>query len=177
MSTPAPNGTQDVGFRVMNTALQKKGSYDVVVGAGDELALGAMAALKSAGKWSSTPKLAVIGAEGSPQAVDHIKAGDTPFKATSAVHFGLVGYVPGRLIGRWGDGLSIPQFLEYNSFLIDSGDTAEEFAKDLDRCAELYEEMLDGDQRYITPRGEISYETRTGTYEGGLPDKLPAVQA
>ncbi|MEJ7650727.1 MAG: sugar ABC transporter substrate-binding protein [Nakamurella sp.] len=169
-------GTQEVAFKVMNTALQKSGDYNVVAGAQDELALGAMAALKAAGKWTAIPKLAVIGAEGTPQAVSYIKSGDTPFKATSAVHFPMVGYVPGRMIGRWADGQSIPQFLEYPSFLIDSADTANAFEKDLDRCPELYQDMLDGDMKYVVPRGEISYETRDGYYEGDLPIKLPTLE-
>ncbi len=167
--------TTDRGYELTNTALQKVGDYNVVVGAQDELALGAMAALKAAGKWTSIPKLAVIGAEGSPQAVAHIKDQDSPFKASSAVNFPMVGYVPGRLIGRWADGLSIPQYLEYNSFLIDSPDSAATLEKDQTRCKELYEEMLDGDTTYVTPRGEISFETRDAYYEGELPEKLPAV--
>lgn len=166
-------GTQDRGFKVMNTSLQKSGDYNVVAGAQDELALGAMAALKAAGKWTAIPKLAVIGAEGTPQAVEYIKAGNTPYKATSAVHFPMVGYVPGRLIGRWADGLSIPQFLEYNSFLIDSAETATAFETDLTRCPDLYQEMLDGDTRYVAPRGEISFDTRNAYYDGELPIKLP----
>lgn len=167
-------GTQAVGYKLMNTQLQKSGDYNIVAGAQDELSLGAMAALKAAGKWTSIPNLAVIGAEGTPQAVAYIKAGNTPFKATSAVHFPMVGYVPGRLIGRWADGQTIPQFLEFNSFLIDSPDTATAFEKDLDRCPQLYKDMLDGDTKYVTPRGEISYATRQGYYDGPFPDtKLP----
>ncbi len=169
-------GTQEVAYKLMNTALQKSGNYNVVAGAQDELALGAMAALKAAGKWTAIPKLAVIGAEGTPQAVAYIKAGNTPFKATSAVHFPMVGYVPGRLIGRWADGLTIPQFLEYPSFLIDSADTARAFEKDLTRCPDLYQDMLDGDMKYVIPRGEISYATRNGYYDGDLPVKLPTLQ-
>lgn len=169
--------TQDKGFEITNTELQKSGSYDVVVGAQDELALGAMAALKSAGMFTSVPKLAVIGAEGSPQAVDYIKQGNTPFKATSAVHFPMVGYVPGRMIGRWADGLDIPQYLEYMSFLIDSKETATAFEADLDRCSELYDDFMEGDTQYVTPRGSISFDTRNSYYEGDLPEKLPEVQA
>lgn len=169
--------TSERGFELMNTSLQKVSDYNVVVGAQDELALGAMAALKAAGKWTAVPKLAVIGAEGSPQAVEHIKKQDSPFKASSAVNFPMVGYVPGRLIGRWAEGLTIPQYLEYNSFLIDSPDAAARLEKDQTRCKELYEEMLEGDTTYITPRGEISYETRDAYYEGELPEKLPAVSA
>lgn len=169
--------TQDKGFELTTTQLQKNDDHNVVVGCQDELALGAFAALKSAGKFSSTPKLAVIGAEGSPQAVAYVKQGGTPFKATSAVHFPMVGYAPGRLIGRWAEGKSIPQYLEYNTFLLDSPETASAYEADLERCEQLYDDMLGGDTTYITPRGSITHETRNAYYEGELPVKLPEVSA
>ncbi|MTD16696.1 substrate-binding domain-containing protein [Nakamurella sp. YIM 132087] len=165
--------TQEEGYTLMNTYLQKAGEVDVVAAAGDDLALGAMSALKAAGMWESKPKLMVCGIDGNTQAIAAIKAANTPYKATSAVHYPMVGYAPARLIGRWGEGKTIPQFLEYQSFLIDSADAATKWETDQDRCPELYEEMLGGDTTYIAPRGEISYATRGAIYEGDLPVKLP----
>jgi len=169
-------GTQKEGFDIMNSLLQKNGNFNVVCAAGDDLAIGAMAALKAAGKWQSIPKLFVAGIDGNPQAIAFIKAGNTPYKATSAVNFPMVGYAPGRLIARWGDGLSIPQFLEYQSFLIDSPDAANKWEGDQDKAPALYDQFLNGDTTYVVGRGQINYETRGAYYKGDLPIKLPAVQ-
>jgi ribose transport system substrate-binding protein len=175
-SVPAKEGTQKAGFDITNTLLQKSGDFNVVAAAGDDLALGAMAALKGAGKWKSIPDLMVCGIDGNVQAIAAIKAGNTPYKATSAAHYPMVGYVPGRLIGRWGEGLSIPQFLEYQSFSIDSPDAANKWEADQDTCPDLYEQFLDGDTTYVAGRGEISYETREGIYDGPLLEQLPDLQ-
>ncbi len=177
-STPSPAaGTQKAGFDIMSAALQTHGDVNVVAGVSDDIAIGAMGALKSAGKWKSTPNLFVCGADGSAEAMGYIQDGGTPYGATSAAHFPLAGYAPGRLIERWADGDSIPQYLEYNTFLINSPETATSFLADQDRCKDLYEQMLDGDDTYITPRGEITFETRNAYYSGELLEKLPPVKA
>lgn len=176
-SVPAPaGGTQKAGFDIMNTALQTNPHVNVVAGVSDDIAIGAMGSLKSEGKWTATPNLFVCGADGSAEALAYIQQGGTPYGATSAAHFPLAGYAPGRLIARWADGDSIPQYLEYNSFLINSPETAKSFLADQDRCKVLYEQMLDGDNTYITPRGEITYETRNAYYSGELLEKLPPVK-
>jgi ABC-type sugar transport system substrate-binding protein len=177
-SVPAPaGGTQKAGFDIMNSFLQTNPHVNVVAGVSDDIAIGAMGSLKSAGKWTSTKDLFVCGADGSAEALGYIQKSGTPFGATSAAHFPLAGYAPGRLIERWGNGDSIPQYLEYNSFQIDSPDAAASFLKDQDRCKELYEQMLDGDDTYITPRGEITFETHDAYYSGELLEKLPPVQS
>jgi ABC-type sugar transport system substrate-binding protein len=177
-SIPAPaGGTQKAGFDIMNSFLQTNPNVNVVGGVSDDIAIGAMGSLKSAGKWRTTKDLFVCGADGSAEALSYIQKGGTPFGATSAAHFPLAGYAPGRLIARWGDGDSIPQYLEYNSFQIDSPDAAKAFLADQDRCKDLYEQMLDGDNTYITPRGEITYETRDAYYSGELLEKLPPVKS
>lgn len=177
-SIPAPaGGTQKAGFDIMNSVLQTRPNVNVVGGVSDDIAIGAMGSLKSAGKWKATKGLFVCGADGSAEALGYIQKGGTPFGATSAAHFPLAGYAPGRLIARWADGHSIPQYLEYNSFLINSPETATSFLADQDNCKDLYEQMLEGDDTYITPRGEINYETRNGYYSGELLEKLPPVKA
>lgn len=177
-SVPAPAGsTQKAGFDIMNSFLQTNPGVTVVGGVSDDIAIGAMGSLKSAGKWKSTKGLFVCGADGSAEALSLIQKGGTPFGATSAAHFPMAGYAPGRLIARWANGDSIPQYLEYNSFLINTPDTAKSFLADQDRCKDLYEQMLDGDDTYITPRGEITYETRNSYYSGELLEKLPPVTA
>ena len=168
-SVPAPAaGTQKAGFDITNTFLQTQPQVQVVAGVSDDIAIGAMGALKAAGKWTATKGLFVCGADGSAEALGYIQNGGTPFGGTSAAHFPLAGYAPGRLIERWANGDSIPQYLEYNSFLIDSPETAASFLADQARCKELYEQMLDADDTYITPRGEINYETRKSYYSGEL---------
>ena len=164
--------TAEAGFALMNSALEKTPNINVVACYADVIALGALDALKAAGKWHSEPKLMVCGIDGIGRAVDTIIAGNTPFKMTATVHVPMIGYLPGKLFGRWADGKTIPQYQIFSYNLIDSPEAAISHKKDYDDTPRIYDDMLNGDNKYVIPLGEISYETRGAYYDGGMPDRL-----
>lgn len=168
-----PGATQDAGVAVMNTILQQHPDVNIVASASDDLALGAATAMKTAGK--ITPQTLVAGSDGTDAALAAIESGTSPFKATSAVNFPLVGYVPGRLFGRWSKGQSVPQFLVFNYKLIASPEDAKQLRQDtqLDQLPRIYDQLLAGDDTYITPLGSINYDRRGAYYDGTTPEKLP----
>jgi ABC-type sugar transport system substrate-binding protein len=101
-----PGGTQDAGVAVMNSVLQQHPDVNIVASAGDDLALGAATAMKTAGV--VTPQTLVAGTDGTDGALAAIESGTSAFKATAAVNFPLVGYVPGRLFWPLGQGSERP---------------------------------------------------------------------
>jgi len=42
-----------------------------------------------------------------------------------------------------------------------------------DQLPRLYDQLLAGDDTYITPLGSINYDRRGAYYDGTVPDKLP----
>src|SRR4051812_33267030 len=67
------NWDQQEAFTKMETILQRNRNIDGVIAGNDTMALGAVAALKSAGL---TGKVKVVGFDGSPDAVNAVKSGD-----------------------------------------------------------------------------------------------------
>lgn len=167
--------SQSSGITLTNTLLQKYPALNVVAGASDDLALGAATALKTAGRSASATM--TVGIDGTAPGLDAIQKGDSSFKATVAVNFPFVAYLPGRLFGRWADGLTIPQYQVFNYALIDSAASAAQLAKDssLAELPNVYARMLKGDNRYVTPLGTISYATRGQYFDGTVPQKLPTL--
>ncbi|MGV3550829.1 sugar ABC transporter substrate-binding protein [Rhizobium sp.] len=176
--TPAAagNGSQRDGFMITNTVLQQHPNINVVVGFNDEVALGALAALKAKGKFASEPKLMVCGIDGSGQAIAEISSGKSPYKSTAAVHFPMVGYLPGRLFGRWSRGETVPQYQVFNYALISDADHAARFSADYKDTPRIFDQMVEGDNTYITPLGSINYESRMSYYDGTMPAALPPLQ-
>ena len=170
------SATAELGFDLMNSALEKNPNINVVVCYADVIALGALDALKAAGKWRSEPKLMVCGIDGIGWAIDTISAGNTPFKMTATVHVPMIGYLPGKLFGRWAGGKTIPQYQVFNYNPIDSPEAAVVHKKDYDDTPRIYDDMLNGDNKYVIPLGEICYEMRGAYYDGGMPDRyLPEI--
>jgi erythritol transport system substrate-binding protein len=66
------NWDQQEAFTKMETILQRNKNIDGVIAGNDTMALGAVAALKAAGL---SKKVKVVGFDGSPDAVDQVKAG------------------------------------------------------------------------------------------------------
>jgi ribose transport system substrate-binding protein len=168
-----PGATQAAGVAITNTLLEQHPKLDVIAASGDDLALGAATALKSAGK--VTPTTMTVGIDGTEPALAAIQSGKSAFKATVAVNFPFAAYLPGRLFGRWSKGLTVPQYLVFNYALVDSPEGAARLQKDssLAELPRVYDELLAGDDTYVTPLGSISYATRDAYYDGTVPDKLP----
>ena len=107
--------TEDGGFATMNTILQANPDVDVVLG-GDAVVLGALKALRAAGK--DRPEQFLGGIDGEPQAVAEIKKGESPYKASIALSSPVFGYAMGQYAADWLDGKSIPQAMDILPFAL-----------------------------------------------------------
>lgn len=76
------NWNRTQGFNKMQSIIQANPVIDAVISGNDEMALGAIAALKEAGKLDGT---VVGGFDGSPDAVDAIKAGEMAYTVLQPV--------------------------------------------------------------------------------------------
>jgi len=101
--------TEEGGFATMNTILQANPDIDVVLGS-DSVVLGALKALRAAGK--DRPEQFLGGIDGEPGAVAEIKKGDSPYKASIALSSPVFGYAMGQYAADWLDGKSIPQAMD-----------------------------------------------------------------
>jgi len=100
---------KDGGYRTMKTILLAQPNIDVVLGA-DTVVLGALAALRDAGK--ARPDQFLGGIDGEQQAVVEIKKGDSPYKASISLASPIFGYAMGQQAADWLDGKSIPQAMD-----------------------------------------------------------------
>jgi ribose transport system substrate-binding protein len=101
--------TEEGGFATMNTILEANPNVDVVLG-GDAVVLGALKALRAAGK--DRPDQFLGGIDGEPEAVTEIKQADSPYKASIALSSPVFGYAMGQYAADWLQGKSIPQAMD-----------------------------------------------------------------
>ena len=101
--------TEEGGFATMNTVLEANSKVDVVLG-GDAVVLGALKALRAAGK--DRPDQFLGGIDGEPDAIAEIKKGDSPYKASVALSSPVFGYAMGQYAADWLQGKSIPQAMD-----------------------------------------------------------------
>lgn len=97
------------GFATMSTILLAHPDIDVVLGS-DTVVLGALAALRAAGK--ARPDQFLGGIDGEPEAVAEIKQGGTPYKISISLASPVFGYAMGQHAADWLDGKSIPQAMD-----------------------------------------------------------------
>lgn len=96
------------GAATMRTVLLAESDIDVVLGA-DTVVLGALAALRSAGK--VRPDQFLGGIDGEPAAVAEIKSGG-PYKASVSLASPIFAYAMGQHAADWLEGKSIPQAMD-----------------------------------------------------------------
>jgi ribose transport system substrate-binding protein len=96
------------GAAMMRTILLADPDIDVVLGA-DTVVLGALAALREAGK--ARPDQFLGGIDGEPAAVAEIKAGG-PYKASVSLSSPIFSYAMGQHAADWLEGKSIPQAMD-----------------------------------------------------------------
>lgn len=97
------------GYRTMKTILLAQPKVDVVLGA-DTVVLGALAALREAGKARSTQFLG--GIDGEREAVAELKKAGSPYKASISLASPIFGYAMGRFASDWLDGKFVPQAMD-----------------------------------------------------------------
>ncbi|MGE4240671.1 sugar ABC transporter substrate-binding protein [Ramlibacter sp.] len=97
------------GYRTMKTILLAQPTIDVVLGA-DTVVLGALAALREAGK--ARPDQFLGGIDGEQEAVAEIRKGGGPYKASISLASSIFGYAMGQHAADWLEGKSIPQAMD-----------------------------------------------------------------
>jgi ribose transport system substrate-binding protein len=142
------------GAATMRTILLAHSTIDVVLGA-DTVVLGALAALREAGKARNDQFLG--GIDGEPEAVTEIKRGG-PYKASVSLNSSVFGYAMGQHGSDWLEGKSIPQAMD----ILPRALTAENMAQyeaDVADPAAVYADPARRDS-YLRMYGNICYDTR-----------------
>ena len=96
------------GAATMRTILLAEPDIDVVLGA-DTVVLGALAALREAGK--ARPDQFLGGIDGEPAAIAEIKSGG-PYKASVSLASPIFAYAMGQHAADWLEGKSVPQAMD-----------------------------------------------------------------
>lgn len=157
---PGNPETQDAGNQAMASILQKDPEVNVVDG-GDASVLGALSALKAAGR-EDDPSLALFGVNGDPQAVKEVASGG-PYKATYAFNFAILGTLMSDMADRWMRGLNIPQLAIVPAVKIDGPESIAAYDKSLADPASVYASSGD---TYFKLYGNTSYATRGSYFDG-----------
>ncbi|MDP3693685.1 sugar ABC transporter substrate-binding protein [Bradyrhizobium sp.] len=146
---------KDGGFATMRTVLLAHPDVDVVLGA-DTVVLGALAALRSAGK--ARPDQFLGGIDGEPEAVAEIKKGGTPYKISISLASPVFGYAMGQHAADWLEGKSIPQAMDILPSALTIANI-DQYQADLADPASVYD---DASRRvsYLRMYGNICYDTR-----------------
>lgn len=147
--------SKEGGFNTMNMILLANPDIDVVLG-GDAVVLGALKALRAAGKDRLDQFLG--GIDGEPEAVSEIKKGDSPFKASIALSSPVFGYAMGEYGADWLEGKSIPQAMD----ILPSPLTKEnirQYEADLANPASVFADPARR-AKYLNMYGNICYDSR-----------------
>jgi ribose transport system substrate-binding protein len=142
------------GAAMMRTILLANPDIDVVLGA-DTVVLGALAALREAGK--ARPEQFLGGIDGEPAAVAEIKRGG-PYKASVSLASPVFSYAMGQHAADWLEGKSIPQAMDILPRALTAENIAE-YEADVANPAAVY---ADPARRtvYLKMYGNICFATR-----------------
>jgi ribose transport system substrate-binding protein len=142
------------GATMMRTILLADASIDVVLGA-DTVVLGALVALREAGK--ARPDQFLGGIDGEPAAVSEIKRGG-PYKTSVSLASPVFGYAMAQHAADWLEGKSIPQAMDILPKLLTSENMAS-YESDLANPAAVYRDPTRR-AAYLKMYGNICYDTR-----------------
>lgn len=145
---------EDGGYNAMRTILLAHPTVDIVLGA-DTVVLGALRALRAAGKARNDQFLG--GIDGEPQAVEEIKNGG-PYKASISLASPVFGYAHGQHGADWLDGKSVPQAMDILPIAL-SAQNMPRYEADIANPGAVW---ADPSRRaaYLRMYGNICYDTR-----------------
>jgi ribose transport system substrate-binding protein len=152
----SPNPVNEAGgYATMKLILEAHPHIDVVLGS-DTVVLGALKALREAGK--ARPDQFLGGIDGEPEAVAEIAAGNGPYKASIALSSPVFGYALGVAAADWLAGRSVPQAIDILPVAL-TRDNLAAYAADQANPAAVY---ADPTRRtaYLRMYGNICYATR-----------------
>ncbi len=142
------------GAAMMRTILLANPDVDVVLGA-DTVVLGALAAMREAGK--VRPDQFFGGIDGEPAAVAEIRRGG-PYKASVSLASPIFGYAMGQHAADWLDGKSIPQAMDILPKVLTLQNLAQ-YEADVADPAAVYSDPKRRDS-YLKMYGNICFESR-----------------
>jgi ribose transport system substrate-binding protein len=142
------------GAEAMRIVLLAHPSVDVVLGA-DTVVLGALQALRAAGKARSDQFLG--GIDGEPEAVAEIKKGG-PYKASISLASPVFGYAMGQHGADWLEGRSVPQAMDILPTALSLANIAQ-YDSDMADPASVYADPIRR-AAYLRMYGNICYDTR-----------------
>jgi ribose transport system substrate-binding protein len=142
------------GLATMRTILLAHPDVDVVLGA-DTVVLGALAAVRAAGKERADQFFG--GIDGEPEAVAELKRGGV-YRASISLASPIFGYAMGQHAADWLEGKSIPQAMDILPRALTLANIAK-YEADLINPARVYGENSDRNS-YLRMYGNICYETR-----------------
>ena len=143
------------GMATMKVVLEAHPDVDVVLGA-DAVVLGALAALRAAGKDNTDQYLG--GIDGEPEAVAEIRRPDSPYKASIALSSPVFGYALGEHAANWLEGKSVPQAMDILPIAL-TIDNLAGYEADLRNPAAVYADPVRR-SAYLKMYGNICYDTR-----------------
>jgi ribose transport system substrate-binding protein len=146
---------EDGGYATMKLVLEAHPDVDVVLGA-DTVVLGALRALREAGKARADQYLG--GIDGEPEAVAEIRNGDGPYKASIALSSPVFGYALGAMAADWLAGRSVPQAMDILPIAL-TGDNIAKYGADQADPAAVYGDPARRDT-YLRMYGNICYDSR-----------------
>ena len=146
---------KDGGFATMTTILLAHPEVDVVLGA-DTVVLGALAALRAAGK--ARPDQFLGGIDGEPEAVAELKKGGTPYKISVSLASPVFGYAMGQHAADWLEGKSIPQAMDILPTALTKANIGQ-YEADLADPGAVYHDTVRR-AAYLKMYGNICYDSR-----------------
>jgi ribose transport system substrate-binding protein len=143
------------GYRTMKTILLAQPAIDVVLGA-DTVVLGALAALRAAGKARANQFLG--GIDGEREAVEEIKKKDSPYKASISLASPIFGYAMGQHAADWLEGKSIPQAMDILPKAL-TAQNIKQYENDIANPGAIYADPVRR-ASYLRMYGNICFDTR-----------------
>src|SRR5471032_1854740 len=145
---------EEGGAATMRTVLLANPGVDVVLGA-DTVVLGALSALRQAGK--ARPDQFLGGIDGEPEAVAEMKKGG-PYKASVSLASPVFGYAMGQHAADWLEGKSIPQAMDILPRVLTPQDIGQ-YERDTADPAAVYNNQGLRDL-YLKMYGNICFDSR-----------------
>jgi ribose transport system substrate-binding protein len=142
------------GFAMMNTILLAHKQIDVVLGA-DTVVLGALSALRAAGRARSDQFLG--GIDGEPEAVAELKKGGE-YKASVSLASPIFAYAMGSHAADWLEGKSIPQAMDILPVKL-SRENIAQYEGDLAKPGTVFADPVRRSS-YLRMYGNICFDTR-----------------
>ncbi|WP_426130438.1 sugar ABC transporter substrate-binding protein [Pararhizobium sp. PWRC1-1] len=152
--SPSPVNVEG-GYEMMKLILLAHPKIDVVLGA-DTVVIGALRALREAGK--ASPSQFLGGIDGEPDALAELKDAQSPYKASVSLASPVFGYGLGSFAADWLEGKSVPQAMDILPKLLNAT-SIEDYEGELKNPEGVF---LDPAKRgeYLRMYGNICFETR-----------------